>query len=320
MELVISLIFMFLKGFLIVSIFAVCIIVFLLVDHFYKLRRRINSIDKNLFKDSKELYLDFLDSNLDEVSMKMFVKSINSPNELLKLLEDGYNSTSGIKINCKTKKGKTALTYACKYGKLESISMLLKYGANPNNIDNEGSSVLDAAINSQNEEIVKLLIEKGVKFDDNYSYDNPYFQKACRKPNLNIVKIFATNIFYTSTYSKGLISAIRNSMIKNVEYLLLEDIYVSKDKSKSKSIFNKEFLKFSREPFLIEACYTLLHCSTDERGILLDIIKVLLKAGVIINIVNASNETALDILQKHEYSFKEKLEAMEILVNHSKKT
>jgi ankyrin repeat protein len=71
---------------------------------------------------------------------------------------------TGIDVNIKNNKGKTALMYAAENdeneGKIIIVTMLLEAGADVNTVDDEGMSALDYAIENNNLELIKVLRSK----------------------------------------------------------------------------------------------------------------------------------------------------------------
>ena len=56
-------------------------------------------------------------------------------------------------------KGKTALFYACEFGNLNSVKLLIKNGSDINKRDIFGKTILMYAVESENQELIKYLIE-----------------------------------------------------------------------------------------------------------------------------------------------------------------
>jgi ankyrin repeat protein len=71
---------------------------------------------------------------------------------------------TGIDVNIKNNKGKTALMYAAENedneGRIVSVTMLLEAGADVNIEDDDGMSALDYAIENNNLELIKILRSK----------------------------------------------------------------------------------------------------------------------------------------------------------------
>ena len=88
-------------------------------------------------------------------TLLMHSKAVQNPEILRMLLE-----TDSSNINIQTNKGWTALVYAIIFSAPpESIELLLRYGANPNDVmDQKGTSVLHFAAYQGNEKVINVLL------------------------------------------------------------------------------------------------------------------------------------------------------------------
>lgn len=76
---------------------------------------------------------------------------------LLLNIDNGDNNAQNLDIA--DSKGKTALFYACEFGNLNSVKILIKSGSDINKRDIFGKTVLMYAVESENLEVIKYLIE-----------------------------------------------------------------------------------------------------------------------------------------------------------------
>lgn len=76
---------------------------------------------------------------------------------LLLNIDNGDNNVQNLDIA--DSKGKTALFYACEFGNLNSVKILIKSGSDINKRDIFGKTILMYAVESENLEVIKYLIE-----------------------------------------------------------------------------------------------------------------------------------------------------------------
>lgn len=76
---------------------------------------------------------------------------------LLLNIDRGDNNVQNLDIA--DSKGKTALFYACEFGNLNSVKILIKSGSDINKRDIFGKTILMYAVESENLEVIKYLIE-----------------------------------------------------------------------------------------------------------------------------------------------------------------
>lgn len=76
---------------------------------------------------------------------------------LLLNIDNGDNNAQNLDIA--DSKGKTALFYACEFGNLNSVKILIKSGSDINKRDIFGKTILMYAVESENLEVIKYLIE-----------------------------------------------------------------------------------------------------------------------------------------------------------------
>lgn len=72
-------------------------------------------------------------------------------------IDNGDNNAQNLDIA--DSKGKTALFYACEFGNLNSVKILIKSGSDINKRDIFGKTILMYAVESENLEVIKYLIE-----------------------------------------------------------------------------------------------------------------------------------------------------------------
>lgn len=89
---------------------------------------------------------------------------------IINLLLNNNNNNNNIDIDISDSKGKTALFYACEFGNLNSVKLLIKNGSDINKRDIFGKTILMYAVESENIELIKYLIED-IKVDINEKDD-----------------------------------------------------------------------------------------------------------------------------------------------------
>lgn len=78
---------------------------------------------------------------------------------IINLLLNTDNGDNIDNLDIADSKGKTALFYACEFGNLNSVKLLIKNGSDINKRDIFGKTILMYAVGSENLELIKYLIE-----------------------------------------------------------------------------------------------------------------------------------------------------------------
>ncbi len=146
--------------------------------------------------------------------------------EIAKLLIKKGGALEYIYTN-KNNESFTALSYACKFGSKEMVSLLLEHGANPNArlTRSYHKSPLGAAILRGDLPIVKLLVEKGARYDHKASggTESPLVM-ASQAGQLEIVRYLVSqgaNLYELSNTGSSLaIVVARSGNIKIMKYLV----------------------------------------------------------------------------------------------------
>jgi ankyrin repeat protein len=99
---------------------------------------------------------NLLDKRDEELSTVLMVAAMAGQTETAKIL-----IAKGAAVNVKTKKGRTALTWASWRGMTDTVKALLANGAEINSRDNWGSTPLTFAVSKGRLETVKVLLEAG---------------------------------------------------------------------------------------------------------------------------------------------------------------
>ncbi|MCK4441682.1 MAG: ankyrin repeat domain-containing protein, partial [Sulfurovaceae bacterium] len=89
----------------------------------------------------------------------------------------------------------TILFYAIRnYASIEAIEILLEYGVDINEIDEDGLSAIDVAIKFKREDVVKLCIDRGMDINKTYrkSGINPIILASCFN-NISMVELLLEN-------------------------------------------------------------------------------------------------------------------------------
>ena len=86
----------------------------------------------------------------------------------------------GVDVNATNKRGRTALLLSCSYGKMDSIKVLLRAGADPTIVDDEGFSCLHAAVDGRcSKETLQELIAHGSHIDATRKDGTNALLRAC---------------------------------------------------------------------------------------------------------------------------------------------
>jgi ankyrin repeat protein len=106
--------------------------------------------------------------------------------KIRKICKSGIDLTApidmGVEYGLQEPDETTILFYAIrKYGSIEAIEILLEYGVDIREIDNDGLSAIDVAIKFRREDIIKFCIEKGLDVNETHrtSGITPIILTAC---------------------------------------------------------------------------------------------------------------------------------------------
>lgn len=108
---------------------------------------------------------DYILMNKADVSMtnyngeNAFILAADYPYIINLLLNIDNGDNNALNLDIADSKGKTALFYACEFGNLNSVKILIKSGSDINKRDIFGKTVLMYAVESENLEVIKYLIE-----------------------------------------------------------------------------------------------------------------------------------------------------------------
>jgi ankyrin repeat protein len=123
----------------------------------------------------------------------------------------------------------------CQFQKLKIIELLIKSGTNVNSQDNKGFTSLTEILyehnknNHNNNEIAKLLIKYGADVNLQSIYGTTPLKIAVENDNIEMVKILinnGANIFVKTLLDENLLKFTKNEIIKNLlkKYGLIENI------------------------------------------------------------------------------------------------
>lgn len=119
-----------------------------------------------LFEACEKGDVTYLSSNEEKVKELLSLELGGENSPLIAAADSGCSETVkklivlGADVNYKTDLGETALDVACVAQDLESVKILLEYGADPLSVDRFGVSVLERAENSSNK--IALLIKRAI--------------------------------------------------------------------------------------------------------------------------------------------------------------
>jgi len=116
-----------------------------------------------------------------------------------KICKSGIDLTTpidmGIEYELEDPDETTILFYAIrKYASIEAIEILLEYGVDIREVDDDGLSAIDVAIKFKREDVIRLCIEKGLDVNDTHrkSGITPIILSACFN-NIKIAKLLIDN-------------------------------------------------------------------------------------------------------------------------------
>ena len=121
------------------------------------------------YKNSSKLINKKMSSQLIEIITKLIVRFKMSPNS-------------------KDSVGFTPLMYACEYGNIELINLLIKHGADINMCSDEGITCMLLAIVNANVDVVKCLIKNGFNLT-HQNVQSSYLTDAAYLNDLEIVNV-----------------------------------------------------------------------------------------------------------------------------------
>lgn len=208
---------------------------------------------------------------LDSTGLSALSHAVRSKElKLVKLLlEKGANPNLINKDNLRT----TALMQCSNVNSPEIAALLIEKGADVNILDKNGDPVIHWAAYFGQEELTQLLLDHNAKTDLSSIHSDGVMQVALKEWKSNIVATLMVNGVSTvlvSASGKKLIDAVKTQKIQFLQNTLTK--------------VSTNTLDASGTPLLVIAA---------EQGHL-DIVKVLLKKGADINIMNPTGHTALN--------------------------
>ncbi|CAK5098167.1 unnamed protein product [Meloidogyne enterolobii] len=138
------------------------------MSHFFNKNNKIDHSFLNNFKG-----LPFNPPNLNNYKMDIFIASSIGNYSLV----EEYILNNKASVNYKNNKGWTPLMYSAQSGNMDVCKLLLKSGANPEEINNEGQNARDLAANWGHQCVVTLMNENlrailYAKFGDNIQLED----------------------------------------------------------------------------------------------------------------------------------------------------
>lgn len=203
--------------------------------------------------------------------------------------------------------------YYIKEGNIESLKTLFKQGLDPNSCDGLGATLLNLAVENNQTEITKLLIElKALKYK---KYSHPILSVA--QENLDIFKLLInSDLFNIEVAERAFRSAAYNNRIDTASVLLKKKLDISNcGKIALKTAAeqgHKEFLEFLFQQgyemntlyddmnilmFIADSCFKNKDENTKEK---LDLISYLLSEGADPSIENSRGWKACDFAKERK--------------------
>ena len=117
-------------------------------------------------------------------SLHWACSSDNSKETIQAIIDHGANT------NAKNRKGQTVLMCACRKENAVAINVLLKAGAKPEFVDDEGFTSLHAACQAGNsKETIQALTDHGVDVNATNKWARTALMEACRFGNMNAINV-----------------------------------------------------------------------------------------------------------------------------------
>lgn len=187
----------------------------------------------NLINSIRQLFIKDVDS-IDQIAINSFLPSFvcdlvsNNKIDLLKNMKFTLlNENKNINEFFNHSNSKFPLHIACERGNLEMVNLLLEAKFDINIVDDKGRTLLYYACMSNNSDICKHLILKGIKRKYG-ELDGSYLCELAVKDNLESIKLFYTyynNEILTSNYENRNISHISAILKrKNILFFLKNEI------------------------------------------------------------------------------------------------
>ncbi len=173
-------------------------------DHILSMHRFIDgeltsSAMMELIKNN-QLYINTINQEQITPLLKIFNHKLSlTPAERNSLALELINN--GANIHAKDKKNNTALIYAAKYGLKETVKALIEKGAVVNAYDREGRTAL---MLTASPEIAEMLIQHGADIEDEDIYGNTVLMQVIAKKNSEMYKTLINHVIeYDHKNEKG---------------------------------------------------------------------------------------------------------------------
>lgn len=90
--------------------------------------------------------------------------------------------------------GESPLHWACKAGILKNVKLLLAQGANADQVDTKGNSILHFAVESGNRELIKYLLKtRTTSVNVTNNFGSSALQVACEEQEFRLIKYLVAN-------------------------------------------------------------------------------------------------------------------------------
>ncbi|XP_063923595.1 uncharacterized protein LOC135137792 isoform X2 [Zophobas morio] len=237
-------------------------------------------------------------------------KSQQNNHDIIELL-----SEEGIDINVQNQNGTTALQFACRKAVYENAEMLLYFGASINSTDKDNNNALHYASRSNqvNQDVIKILTEKGVDVNAQNKNGTTALQFACLSgvhENAATLLDFEASINITDKENKNALHYTSESKQVNrdiIKILTERGINVNAQNKSGTTALQLACLKAVHENVQtlldFEASINstdknnknALHYASESRQNNRDIIQLLIDKGIDVNIQNKNGTTALNL-------------------------
>ncbi|KAJ7618021.1 ankyrin repeat-containing domain protein [Roridomyces roridus] len=255
----------------------------------------------------------------------LHASSIRNRPDIVSLLLD-----SGIDVNVKDKKGRTALEIACAENNTTIVRLLLGHGADTNSNGAFLGTALQTAAWVGNEELVKLLLERGANINARGEYFGSALQAAASRGNTDIARVLLEHGADCNRlgghYGSALAAASMNGHTDPIRLLLEHGANVNINQNATVPFWGS-FMQADELRMHNEAERLLLANGTDVRARIpfhgsaleaaatagrAELVRFLLQAGAEANRVEGVHESALCIAASQG-----DLQTVEILLDHA---
>lgn len=264
------------------------------------------------FKESDEVSPDESYSSI----YKWYADILNRTSDLLK-------NPFPNDINQMDRYGRTAIHYAVENGNLSVVQLLISSGCNVNNTSTENMSALHLASRKGFEDIVSLLINSGARIDHINNTKSTALHLAAVQGHWKVVQLLlqhGSNINSLDSNDRTpLMQAVSQHKIHSVEILVkngakvnIEDVNGHTPLCEAvwtNSITMVQILILAGAK--ITQSHYLLHYAVQYNQ--LDIVKLLVSAGSVINLRDSNGNTPLILASRNGH-----IEIVNILLDHGK--